>query len=499
MEKIIRNLVYIIAFTTLLAVNQFSSILAQEFVKSDFLVSDLSDNIYTTPRLSVSNTGDMVVVWETAGSGGIWFKTISSHGTLISGQKRVKSPFYYDVTRVAHSDSGNFMVMFGGYEAAWSVYGQLYDRNGIEIGDTIRVQRSSTEMINMVNASLSADRNSQFGALLPGIDSLMVEKISGTGEFIGNAIVLKPDMANTQNLTGVMTRSGQCIVVWLDIIGGNIHGRRYTAEGIPIGASFQVTQKEENNYIQNIGLSCDTSGNFVVTWLNVNDSIKHLYSQLFSVEGVSVGPNTRITDEQSTLDYAAGNISIGMDLDGKFVIAWPDNRSNDTNFIYFQQMDNMGERVGGNYRATSINNGVLADTLTKPLQISPSVKILRDTIYLTWTNYNPDISYRQSIYANIQKWMPDYTGLEQKINTAVQSTVYPNPSAGIFSLRMDHEYSGRIELEVYDATGSLVKRETMSWFGPEATVDISGVPAGMYYINIKGDSFTSTTPLIIMK
>jgi hypothetical protein len=95
--------------------------------------------------------------------------------------------------------------------------------------------------------------------------------------------------------------------------------------------------------------------------------------------------------------------------------------------------------------------------------------------------------------------MPDYTGLEQKINTAVQSTVYPNPSAGIFSLRMDHEYSGRIELEVYDATGSLVKRETISWFGPEATVDISGVPAGMYYINIKGDSFTSTTPLIIMK
>ena len=152
--------------------------------------------------------------------------------------------------------------------------------------------------------------------------------------------------------------------------------------------------------------------------------------------------------------------------------------------------------VGGNYRATTINNDIQPGT-SLPKQIDPSVKILRDTIYLAWANYNQDVSNRQDIFANIQKWIPDYTGLDQQINTAVQTTVYPNPSAGIFSLIMDREYSGRLELEVYNATGSLVKRETRPWSGAETTIDISGVPVGMNYINIKGDSFTST--LIIIK
>jgi hypothetical protein len=472
---------------------------AQEFVKSDFMVSDLTDFNYQAPQLSVSKTGDMVVVWETTGSGGIWFKTISSLGTQLSEKKLIKSPFYYDETRVAHADSGNFMVIYGGYTSAWSVYGQVYDRSGNEIGDTLTVNRNYSGFINMYFASLFADRNNQFGAFIPGFDSMMVEKISGTGEFVGNTIVLKPDMTSSQNLTGVMTRSGHYIMVWLDIIGGNIHGLRYTPEGVPIGESFQVTQVEENSYIQSLVLGCDTSGNFAVVWSEYNDSIINIYSQLFNVEGVSVGSNTKISDEQSNFIHASGRMSISMDEDGKFVIAWPDNRSNDTTFIYLQQMDKQGERVGANYRATSINNDILPGTLNSPMQVHPSVHILRDTIYLAWGNYNVDLSYRVNIFANIQKWMPDVTGLDHQINKEVETTIYPNPSAGIFSLKIDREYSGRLELEVFNATGAMVRQEILPWSGPEATIDLSEVPQGLYYLNIKGDSFITTRPLIIIK
>ena len=500
MKTTIRNVICIIACTTLPAICQFASMHAQEFVKSDFMVSDLTGLNYRAPQLSVSKSGDMVVVWEKTGSGeGILFKTISSLGTLISEQKLVKSPFYHNATRVAHTDSGNFMIMFGEDVSHWRVYGQIYDRNGNEIGDTMKISRNTSEKINMYFASLFADRNNQFGAFVPGFDSMMVEKISGTGEFIGNTIVLKPGMANVQNLTGVMTRSGNYIMIWLDIIGGNIHGLRYTPEGVPIGEIFQVTQVEENSYIQSMVLGCDTSGNFAVVWSEYNDSIISIYSQLYNAEGVSVGSNTKISDEQSNFIHASGKMSISMDVDGKFVIAWPDNRSNDTTFIYLQQMDKQGERVGANYRATSINNDILPDTLNSPMQVQPSVHILRDTIYLTWGNYNEDVSYRVNIFANIQKWMPDVTGLDHQINKEVETTIYPNPSAGIFLLIMDHEYSGRLELEVFNAAGALVKREIRSWSGPEATIDLSEVPEGLYYLNIKGDSFITTRRLIIIK
>jgi hypothetical protein len=223
-----------------------------------------------------------------------------------------------------------------------------------------------------------------------------------------------------------------------------------------------------------------------------------MYSQLFNAEGVSVGSNTRISDEQSNFIHASGKMSIGMDVDGKFVIAWTDNRGNDTSFIYLQQMDNQGERVGGNYRATSINNHIQPG-IPLPAQVQPCVQILQDTIYLAWANYNQDVSTRVNIFANIQKWMPDITGIDQQVLIPVKTNAYPNPSAGIFTLNIDHDYTGRLELEVFNAVGALVKREIRSWSGRVATIDLSAEQEGIYYLKIKGASFKSTTPLIIIK
>ena len=466
MKKIIRNLVCVIAFTTLLPINQFSSVFAQDYVKTDFMVSDLSDFNYYANQLSVSNRGEMIVVWETTGLGEISFKTMTSQGSKLSAQKLVKTPSSVSRTRVAHNDSGNFMIMYAGYDGAWSVFGQVYDHSGNEIGDTLRIQRNSDEMIQIYYSSLYTDRNNQFGAFLPGFDSMMVEKISGTGDFVGNTIVLKPDVSYVQDMTGLMTPSGNYIMVWLDGISGEIHGLKYTQEGVPVGESFQVNQVEEYRYIQNIAISCDTSGNFVVAWSEINDTSTVMYSQLYNADGVSVGTNTRITDEQSNINGST-RMSIGMDVDGKFVIEWGDFRINDISFIYLQKMDNKRERVGGNYRATSINNDIQG-TIPMPEQISPNVKILRDTIYLAWMNYNQNLHIRQTIYANILNWMPDITGIDKQVYNPVKTKIYPNPSAGIFSLIMDREYSGRLELEVINVTGALVKREIMSGQAPKS-------------------------------
>ncbi len=496
MKTTIRNFFSIIAFSTIPAICQIASLHAQEYVKADFVVSDSTGYSYKMPHLSVSNTGEMVVVWETVGSKGIWFKTISSIGTILSDQKPVKAPFSHAFTRVAHTDSGNFMIMFGGYVGYWEVYGQVYDPEGNEIGDTLTVDRNTTEMIQMYSSSLTVDNNNQFRAFLPGSDSLIVEMISGTGEFINNTIVLKHDMTNVQHLTGLMTRSGEYIMVWRDGIGGNIHGLRYTDEGVPIGETFQVSQNEEDFFTQDITLACDTTGNFAVVWTVAKDSMMNMYSQLFNAAGAGIGSAELITGGYFSI---FGKISVDMDLDGKFVIAWRDDRSNDTSFIYIQQMDNKGGKVGDNYRATSINDDFTPGSLSMPGQQNPSVRIFRDTIYLAWDNYNEDIQYRQKIYANIQKWMPDATGLDHQIFELVESIVYPNPTTGIFSLKIDREYSGRLELEVFSATGALVKREILPWSGQEATINLSEIPQGLYYLNIKGDSFITTRPLIIIK
>jgi len=482
------------------AMIQSSLVQAQDYVKSDFQISDLSDYFYKGPQLSLNEHGDMVVVWETTGIGSIWFKTISSQGTQLSEQKLVPSTYSTMEPRVIVADSGNFMVMYGGYYSSWLVYGQLYDHEGNEIGDTLELQRNTPEMVNMTYSSLHADQNNHFGAFLSGNDSMMIEKISGSGEFVGSTIVLKPELPATYMRRGIMTRSGHIILVWSSGFGtGELMGQRYTPEGIPIGGSFLVGEIEASDNLQDFTLTCDTSGNFAVVWSTWNGSKGEIYSQLFSAEGVSVGSNTRISEEQSNFEVAYGEMSIDMDMDGKFVVAWADTRGRDTSFIYMQQLDKMGVPVGGNFRATTINNDIPTDMLL-PRQMDPFVQILRDTIYLVWANENMDISNRHDIFANIQKWMvPDVTGHDQLKTEASEISVYPNPSTGIFSLKLDNEYNGTFDLEVYIATGAVVWKETRYFSGQEASLDLSDLPEGLYYLRIKGASFSSTQPLTIIK
>ena len=492
-----------LSFCTLLilalhAISPFSIISAQEYVKSDFAVSDPSDNNYHAAQLSVSNAGDMVVVWETTGNGDINLKTISSKGELMGVQKEVATPNSTMFPRVAHNGNGNFMVIFGAYSGNWSVLGQTFTPGGVEIGDTLVVDRNTSEQINMGKSSLRSNQSNQFAAFLPGLDSMIVEMLSANGEFLSNTIVLKPDFQVFYEMYGMMTSSGELILVWLDGTIGNIHGQRYTADGTPIGDVFQVSYKDANSYLSSALLCTDTSGNFAVVWTNTTNGIMDIYSQLFSMDGVAIGGNTRVTDDQA--DYQGQKKSIDMDLDGNYMVAWPDNRSSDTAFIYLQQMDKLGVPVGNNYRATTVNNAGPTGMASLPDQTEPSVHILRDTIYLAWVNYNEELSYRYSVFANIQEWIiPDATGLIQSDISPADITIYPNPSKGSFSLQLDHIVIGSAEMKIYNSAGMLIDQETIHLNGQIAQIDLPNIKEGIYYLEIQGESLHATIPLIIEK
>ena len=501
MKTAIRLLVSVMVWMLVPAMIQSSQVKSQDYVKSDFRVSEISDFFYKGPHLSVNSAGEMVVVWETTGSGNIWFKTISSRGAVISEQKLVPGPNSTMEPRVAYSGNGNFMVMYGGFYSSWSVFGQLYDPDGNEIGDTLELQRNTSEMMNMNYSSIYADQDSHFGAFLSGMDSMMIEKITVSGEFAGSAIVLKPEPPATYMRRGIMTRSGNIILVWSTGFGtGELRGQSYTQEGIPIGDSFLVGEIEGSSTMQDFALAADHSGNFAVVWSIYDGSKSEIYSQLFTSEGAPVGSNTLISEEQSKYEVANGEISIDMDEDGKSVIAWSDTRGIDTSYIYIQQLDNQGVPVGGNFRATTINNEISPENSALTEQRDPSVRILRDTIYLAWVNSNQDVSNRWDIFASIQKWMvPDVTGLDQPGVQGPAIKVYPNPSSGYFSLKIANGYSGAIDLEVYKLSGSLVWKAGRYLSGQEADLDLSGLPEGLYYLRISGASIHSIQPLNILK
>jgi len=493
--RFIRGFIY---FSLILALIPLTDLTAQQYVKSDFRVSDATGFSSSAVRISVSNSGEMAVVWESSGNENILLKTIASKGDLISSQIAVDAPNSTSETRVAHNGIGNFMVIFGAYSGSWRVMGQTYSQDGDPIGDTLRVDRNTTEMIDMFGSSLRSNRNDQFAAFLPGHDSMIVEMFSANGEFLSNTIILKPEVQNFSGMYGQMTYTGDLILLWLDTSVGDYWGRIFSGDGTPAGDAFQISHKTPNSYLRDASLCSDTSGNFAVIWTNTEDTKVDIYAQLFSKEGVAVGGNTKVTGDEA--DYLGYPRSAGMDLDGNFVIAWPDYRAQDTSFIYLQQMDKLGAPVGGNYRATTINNGGPSLFTNLPSQVHPSVRVLRDTIYLAWINLNENESIRQEVYASILEWKePDHTGLGQEGTLPEAFYLYPNPSSGQLYLQWEHPLAGPVDVSVYNSRGVLIHRETRNLSGQELQLDLPDIQEGMYFLKVEGESINSSIPLIIKK
>ena len=252
MKSIARPFMLMLALTLLPATSKFIPLYSQDYVTPDFRVSDSSGYNYQTPQLSVSLSGDMAVIWETSGGGRLPLKTIHEQGTTMSDEQLLTSTFYTNVTRIAHAGNGNCLVLYGGYVSEWQAFAQIFDVQGNALSDTFRVNQNFQEMVQMYTSSVFPDHSNGFGVFLPGLDSMMVEKVTASGEFAGNTIILKPGTSSFYDLTGAMTLHGELVMVWKDLTSGNLFGRRFDPEGMSIGEAFQVSEKEEGSNIRQV-------------------------------------------------------------------------------------------------------------------------------------------------------------------------------------------------------------------------------------------------------
>ena len=187
-----------------------SAVSAQDYVKSDFQVSDVSQYNYQEVRISVSDSGQMFITWGTAGRGPILYKTVSSDGTLLSLQDTVDSPSNNYPGQMAHNGLGNCMVMFHAYlgDYDWSVMAQTFDPSGSEFGESLSLDLKTEEQISVGSASLSSNRQNLFGAVLPGMDSVIAVMLTESGDLLPGEVILKTEPAYPYSTVGIMTYEG---------------------------------------------------------------------------------------------------------------------------------------------------------------------------------------------------------------------------------------------------------------------------------------------------
>lgn len=94
-------------------------------------------------------------------------------------------------------------------------------------------------------------------------------------------------------------------------------------------------------------------------------------------------------------------------------------------------------------------------------------------------------------------YIPYVTSVDKKQDAEKETSLFPNPSEGVFQLKMEKQ-NGPVDLKVLNIQGQLVYEEnlTVKTDGYSKQLDFSSYPKGIYFIQIFSDNFVKTQKVV---
>jgi hypothetical protein len=288
-------------------------------------------NTYTTgaqrgPDVSVDATGNFVVVWTSAQSGGYGVFGQRYDGTgvplgpefLVSAYTVGRYELSHNIPRVASDPSGNFIVVWqsDGFDgSSLGVIGQRYSSSGDPLGPKFVVNTLTT--FYQYKPDVAADGSGNFVVAwenLGGGGSVKAQRYAASGvplgpEFVVSGTGYQPAVAADP--------AGNFVVAWQKRLLG-IYAQRYANSGAPLGSAFKVNQFQTELTIEP-ALASDAAGNFVVVWSPWYDYTSGIFGRRYASSGAPLGPDFRVNTTTAASHHAP---AVSSDPGGNFVVLW---------------------------------------------------------------------------------------------------------------------------------------------------------------------------------
>ena len=101
---------------------------------------------------------------------------------------------------------------------------------------------------------------------------------------------------------------------------------------------------------------------------------------------------------------------------------------------------------------------------------------------------------------NIAIRLPNISTATTDIKPTLKATLYPNPATNTFTLAMNNENSGTVNVQIVDLRGANVFQKSFEKIGTDfqASLDINALSAGTYIVHITTDKEVGVKKLVIM-
>ncbi|MDZ4779144.1 MAG: PKD domain-containing protein, partial [Planctomycetia bacterium] len=305
---------------------------------NEFRVNTFTSGDQRLPTVAVSPSGNFVVSWTSAlqdGSGeGVYAQRYAADGAPNGSEFRVNTTTQNSQTRssVSMDDSGNFVVAWesigqDGNEPG--VYYQRFAADGVKLGDETRANTFTTGSQRLPHVAVDTDgdfvitwsSNIQDGSGY----GVYARRFTAVGVPLGGEFRVNTATAGDQKSSAVaMSADGDFAIVWQDSLADGssdaVFLQRFTASGVPLGSNIQVNTTTANSQ-SNPTVGMDADGDLVVTWQSLvqDGGLWGVYARRYAWNGApQTGEflvNTRTTGNQV-------NANLAVDQDGDFIIAW---------------------------------------------------------------------------------------------------------------------------------------------------------------------------------
>jgi hypothetical protein len=316
------------------------------------------------PDVAVGPNGTVVHVWQafTANRHDIFFRRFNRSdepaGNPAPPPQRVNTLTDDDQTnpRIAIRADGDFFVVWqsdepdptqGGSIRNW-VRGQFFAADGTPQGSEQLISEVASGTSGDINATVAALDNGRFAVtwssingfgsdsqpclpnVPPGCESFSVQAriINATGSVVGSQFQINEEVDSSQfHPTVLPVNDGGFVVFWDSFSGndgdpssGSIQGRRFTADGDPLGGDFQVNTTTAGSQ-DSPEAAIDDDGRMLVVFESPNaaNTATSVRARLYSPALAPLGSDFLVPNLDAAVDQLEPRVAGGSDY---FLVAW---------------------------------------------------------------------------------------------------------------------------------------------------------------------------------
>jgi hypothetical protein len=439
-----------------------------------------------------------LVVWGDHRSGSSW----DIYGTRVSASGSVLDPWgiaistgwgdHYDPA-IAF-DGTNYLVVWdeswsGSYDvygARVSVSGSVLDPWGIGISAAAEYPAIAFDGINYLVVWQDPRSGSSW--------DIYGARVSAGGAVLDPGGIAISTATNDQEVPAIAFDGTHYLVVWEDSRSGSrdIYGARVSVGGSVLDTAGIPISTAANR--QNYPAIAFDGRNCLVVWQDSCSGSRDIYGARVSVGG-SVLDTAGIA-----ISTAAGNQEYpAVGFDGTdYVVVWMDKRNGSSYDVYGARVD---------------PTGTVHDPTGTPISVEAY-----DQLYPTLARggpYGTLIVYQSltppPVYGYYRIWgnmWGEIVGVDEKqaqlVFNAHQS--YPNPFNPMCTIPYDLPHAGRVSLQVFDVTGSVVRTLVDAWREPGVYSEVwdgmgedgIALPSGVYFYRLEAGDFVATRKMVLL-